>query len=65
MKPNFGQIQWSRAAGRLTQEPEVPGSIPGPAKFFRPLPLTQEQLSVTGKVCHEVLVNRSAQEKCD
>ena len=46
---------------RPTQEPEIPGSIPGPATYFFLLQLNQEgQLSVTGEsMCTKyILVNR-------
>ena len=48
-----GRVAQSEA--RLTQEPEVPGSIPGPATYFRFFFASHEgQLSVTGEsMCTE------------
>ena len=45
---------------RLTEEPEVPGSIPGPATYFLS-PSTDSRRAVFSyweKYVHEVLVNR-------
>ena len=53
----FPHVAFSRYPGhgaqsvaRLTQEPEVLSSIPGPAAYFRfSFPVIQGQLSVTGE----------------
>ena len=49
----------AQSIARLTQEPEVPSSIPGPATYFRS-PSTDSRRAVASfwrKYVHEVLVN--------
>ena len=51
----------AQSVARLTQEPEVPGSIPGPTTYFRFTPSADSRMAVVSywrKYKHEVLVNR-------
>ena len=50
----------AQSVARLTQEPEVPGSIPGPATYFPLLSADSRRavFSYWRKYVHEILVNR-------
>ena len=50
----------AQTVGHLTQKPEVPGLIPGPATYFRLTPSTDSRRAVVSywrKYVHKVLVN--------
>ena len=49
----------AQSVARLTQEPEVPGSIPGPATYFRfSADSRRAVVSYLRKYVHEALVKR-------
>ena len=55
----------AQSVARLTQEPEVLVSIPGPATFVSPSADSRRAVvSYWRKYVYKVLVNKPAQEKC-
>ena len=50
----------AQSVARLTEEPEVPGSIPGPATYFRFSSADSRRAVVNywRRYVHELLVNR-------